>query len=775
MKLYKAILALLVCLCMAFPAVGFAAEGDAVLARRNYETGEGFQDYINYTVTRGDELVLIGGEAVYTWHVGEADLTAYPWDTGTGNGLYSYESIEDEDGAMTNISRSALAAYSDGEEVYIVVGEQILEEDDGYFTFEGASLAKIVLEEGKAKTEPVEESEIDWEELIEYYEEESYPRSLERCVYADGVLYGVTYGASGMEAYAIPTDGGYSAILEDITEPQAIATYKDGKILFMLYDYTSPDSLRFVTWDNEAEEMEELCSLATEMYLFPSGIAYDEQADRIVYSLNGSVIRLNPETGETEEVNDMPSGMGGNTSLMLPGGYFVQAGYDAVIVRNTDPSQKAEYRLSVNNGNYAEPINAAYYDFTNIRGDVSVAVSTEYQQSSAVIEAMMNQSTDYDIYVLATSEEAFASVYNRGYMADLSGSEKIKAYFDDLYPDIAAQLSLDGAPVAIPLTCYGNAFGVNLAALEKAGLTIEEIPTNWADLLDQLDELAAKVEGKGVSLFYNWYTAQDMKNNLFGMIFQDYIHYMNRTDPTMGFNTELLRGVLEKLDAVDFVALGLMEDREDEEYAVNYSVDDSAVLFETYVGATIGEFYGSYHPILLSLTADSEPVLKLSVATAFVNPYSENIDLAIEYLECAIDNINFAQRASLCDVEIEPKRSSYYEEAKENAQKELDDLKKSLDEAEEGEKQTIEEMIKDTERWLEDIETSYWDISPDAIEWYRANDDSLALETFNILYSGDTYSEISEYIMQYYAGEIGPEQMLAGIDSKLQMMLLEGN
>ncbi|MBQ3222430.1 MAG: hypothetical protein IJB41_02320, partial [Clostridia bacterium] len=105
----------------------------------------------------------------------------------------------------------------------------------------------------------------------------------------------------------------------------------------------------------------------------------------------------------------------------------------------------------------------------------------------------------------------------------------------------------------------------------------------------------------------------------------------------------------------------------------------------------------------------------------------------------------------------------------------LEDLQKQLAEAEEEEKQAFEEMIADTQRWLEDMEKNYWDIAPEAIEWYRSHDDVIALRGYNVLYSGENYEELSEYIMQYYEGEIGYEEMLKGIDKKLQMMLLEGN
>ena len=770
MKKMRAILAALLCLSMLMPVCGLASEGDAILARRDYETGDGFQDYIQYTLVRGDELVLIGGNAVYTWQVGQSDLTAYEW--AEPEWMYSSEEGEEdpETGEMISYSKNTLAAYSDGEGIFLVIGETAW---SGVSEFEGAYLYEVTLEDGKAGVVEIEDSEVDWEELTEYYEEDCYPKNIESTVWLDGVLYGVTYGDSDMIACAVPLDGGYSEVLEDVPAPRTVSAYKDGKLLFMTYEYSEETVIRFVAWDPAEEELEEICTLETEMYVYPDGVVYHEQTDRVYYVSGGSVVALDLATGAQEEVNDVPNSGGSNGAVMLPGGYYVLNSYDAIIVRNVDPTKRAQQRLTVNNANYAEPINSAYYDFANANGDVSVAISTEYMQSSALIEAMMNQSADYDIFVITPQEEAFDAVYNRGYMAELTGSEAIDQFFADMYPSLAEHFCRNGVPVALPLGAYGSTFGVSTEAMEKAGLTVEDIPDNWLELLDQFDEINAKLEGTGVTLFYPFYTQEDIRSMLFSMIFQEYVAYMDYTDPTMGFNTEVLRSVLDMLDAVDFEALGF-EPRQDDG-PDSFAYEDGQALFETYVSCTIGEYNSGYYPLLLSLTPDTEPLLSLNVTVAFVNPYSQNKELAIEYLEYALARLPAGQRASMCMTEIEPVRSSYYEEAVQSNAEEHEMLEKALAEANEEDKQMLEEAIAENERWAEDIDKYYWDISPQAIEWYRAHDDNLNVMGFNVLYSGESYSELYTYINQYNEGEISAQEMLVQMDKKLQMMILEGN
>ena len=73
MKKLMRILAVALCLMMMVPAA-LAAEGDAVVARSGEGT-DGFQDYIRYMTALDDTVYLLGGNGVYTYRVGESDVT----------------------------------------------------------------------------------------------------------------------------------------------------------------------------------------------------------------------------------------------------------------------------------------------------------------------------------------------------------------------------------------------------------------------------------------------------------------------------------------------------------------------------------------------------------------------------------------------------------------------------------------------------------------------------------------------------------------------------
>ena len=57
--------------------------------------------------------------------------------------------------------------------------------------------------------------------------------------------------------------------------------------------------------------------------------------------------------------------------VLTEDGYFIAADYETVVRRNTDPSQRAQTRIVVQDA-YADAIDRAYYAFTGANPDVEV-------------------------------------------------------------------------------------------------------------------------------------------------------------------------------------------------------------------------------------------------------------------------------------------------------------------------------------------------------------------------------------------------------------------
>ena len=246
----------------------------------------------------------------------------------------------------------------------------------------------------------------------------------------------------------------------------------------------------------------------------------------------------------------------------------------------------------------------------------------------------------------------------------------------------------------------------------------------------------------------------------------------------VSYDSPELIELFEKVLALDYEALGLPEDDEDgyAEYRVyEYGGERSYTLIETGVGCTIGNFYSNCEPVLLSVIQGESGDLPLQMSVAFVNPFSENVELAEEFLVELMRNTDRRTSYNLSDALNEPVRSRYAEESLRESEAMLAELQNQLETADPVDKPAIEESIKDVEQQLEELDRYGWDVSAKEIEWYRAHEDAITVERFNFLYASDSDGELFDLLEQFMAGKVSPAEALKEVDRKVRMRAQEGN
>ena len=92
---------------------------------------------------------------------------------------------------------------------------------------------------------------------------------------------------------------------------------------------------------------------------------------------------------------------------------------------------------------------------------------------------MLSRSAGCDVYIVSASAEAFAALRDRGYLYGLGGSAAIAGAFAEMYPRWREALSRGGEPVAVPVDASARALGVSLQALERIGMSADDLPSNW--------------------------------------------------------------------------------------------------------------------------------------------------------------------------------------------------------------------------------------------------------------------------------------------------------
>lgn len=730
-----------------------AAQGDAILGTSQEEAL-----YFNYCFTVGDTLYLAAFNEVYTYRVGDAALKRYEFELPKlASGSYEVTSMP----------------FADGDQVYAI---NLTSEYGDSVEFYGAQIAKVSLrEDGTAAFG--EAWDIDWSEMVGIYDDGSYPIIPEAVLGMDGSVYLRYYDDMGNHRVAaVDIKSGAFRSIDELDDAFTFLPYRDGCLLVELYNMEAGEDAQFVVYNPADGGMQTLGSIPVEDYSPLMGLAYDAATDTLYCTKAGELRKVDLENGAISEgITDMPlEAYGSAPGYILDGGYYAYCS-SGVVVRNLDPDEKPQSRLKINDTFWNDAVTNAYYRFQNAHGDVSVVLSREYSESANLLENMMNHDSDVDIYIINTSSAEYSALYNRGYLMEFGDSEKAKALADSMYPVYRDGLSVNGQLAALPVSVGAWTLGINEKALAALGKKLEDVPDNWPDFLDFLASLYDDIaEHSKVHLFYSSCGVSEARYDLLTAILEDYQRYMNAEGQGIGYNSELLRGVLSKLEQLDLVALGCTPD-EELEYTDDFEeYSEESMLLQTSTGCTIGNYYSEVTPMLMRMAPDAEPHMAVDITVAVINPYTQNPEAARAYIDELIDNLSVQLRYCVEPDLNEPIRGELNENSLKEARADLDNLKADYEKAAADEKQSMEQDIRDNEEMLTYMEGNLWDVSPAELAWYRAHADSIVIGSYNWLYSEDA-GEALNLLDQYRDGQIGVDELLAGIDNKVQMMLMEGN
>lgn len=752
MKKLSLLLALILAL-SCLPAL--AAEGDVILARDG-ETGIRFQN----AFTDGEVLYLSDENTLYTWQPGDEALTehTYSFEDGNPNGGTRVMPFIGEGQLYAITVKMSYGAHVDVDEVAL---NSMALEADGTVTFQQLTT-------------------LDWTDLISYYDGDADVMMPLDIVVGGGKAYLRHY--NDQYDYVLSVLDMETGALEenyDLQDVQAMIPYQEGTLLVEQYSFSSNETARFLLYDYESDSVQMLSEFEIKPYMPLSGLAYDEDTDTVYCISEGEVCPVDPRTGEIGAgVADMPlEAYGMSHAVLMNNGLYAYAG-NGVAIRDLVAGSQVAFRLRVVDSNYCSAVTTATTRFCAEHSDVGVVLSRDFNGADSLAESMMNRDDSVDIYTVSTSSAAFDAVYKRGYMMELDGSALLADLAERMYPSLRECLSAYDHFVALPLDTYCWGPGFNEKALAELGLTLEDVPDNWWDLLDFLPTLEGPLaEHENVRLTYEGMTVSGMRSNLFYAIFNEYQSYVNAVEPNMGYDTPLLRGLLEKVENIDFEALGCEEDYGEDSSMGGLVIGgdgETMTLFETSCNHSIGEIYFDATPVMLGLDAQTRPPLFLYTVVAFINPFTQHPDEALAYMEALAESMPNSTRYNIDPALDEPIRGARNEQLLEEARKELEQLRTQIENADPSEVQLLEERLAEGEENLASRESLWWEVPESGIEWYRAHADGVVTAPVNWLYADDA-GEGYELIQQYLTGGMRLDELLREIDHKVQMMLLEGN
>ena len=437
---------------------------------------------------------------------------------------------------------------------------------------------------------------------------------------------------------------------------------------------------------------------------------------------------------------------------MLENGLYAALGEGGLLLQRLTPQETA--RLVVAEQEETAPVDQAALAFAS-------SLSVERVPASRVLDALLTRSALPDVFVLRSagaSEDVLAAILDRGYALPLE-SDALQSFAAQLYPALSAALTRDGTLLALPLTAEASGLGVNLNALARLGLDRTQLPADWGAFLDFFKAQA----GRGVPLVP---ADEDellrFRLSLLEQLFTDYEATMRAYGEEPCYDSPLLCGLLEKMEAIDWQALA-----EEATESGDVPLFDCPVSFR--VGESVYAEDYDYDPRPLALDEAHPARLSLACCVALINPSGEHPQEALSFLEACVQSIDPADRAMLCPGAGEPLRDqAQYDETAAFYDATIKKLRQAIEEAD-GDPQDLKDKLARYEALRAQAEDSCWIISPQSIAAYRSLTDGLSLQTGGELAEID----LSSLLTRYLEGAASLDSLLTEVEKKAALRRAE--
>ena len=713
---------------------------------------------------------------------GENSIDVYDLDSGESTS-YDLTELEDQMNGLTEsqakteeeepVQESIGLFFGWNGELYAVVNRT--EGTSRQNRLDGGHVRKLVLEDGKVSLQECEIPQLDWTNMTERDGRQEFSRYVSSQAVTGQWLAIACYGDSGnalLELFDLTTGENIERELEDLNE---VGPGPDGKLMISRYKWGENSYMIVSLYDPQSEEEEELARFNLEDS-YPRAVAWQKETDTLYYVTNGEIFAApGRDLTAAQSVNECSISSSTNLTQLTEDGFMLVCGYDSAALKNTDPSKRGQVTLRIRPFAWTDGMDESYYAFSAERGDVSV-VREDYGDESTLLASMMNRDDQVDLYVIGLSTNAFGAMMDRGFLTDLSGSEKLVSEVQKMYPAFREAVEKDGKLMALPVQISGEGLGYNEKVWEKLGLTEAELPRTWNQLLDLLETLPDKLEGTEFRAFSLFFTQQDIRRGLASSVMLQY----SLMRPDAGFNTPELQQLMDRISRLNLGGLDVLTDEESESINDRYEElgGNKEALLSLYTSMAVAGYYENYQALALRFEEGEAPILPAEMTVAFINPFSQHLPEAMAYLESMSAHPSIRTAYSLYPDRNEPVRYPNYERQKRTLEKYLEQARQKESADDPDDETNWHQVAEDYENQLRELEEDYWVVGPKELAAYRERAELLApigWNFWNQLFREDGGAAFSEIWDAYLNGQKPAAELLAYVDQKVRMMRMEGN
>ena len=503
--------------------------------------------------------------------------------------------------------------------------------------------------------------------------------------------------------------------------------------------------------------------------------AWNESEQVLYYTVGNTAFRVSPGSGELPvpfAVTDRTPAE--NRLGILTGGSYVLCAEDGSLIW-CDPHAELEttrIRIADASGDENLPDLASGFNESQAAFHATVSVCND---DSVILEHLLNQSDDYDIYVVSSDSGVYSALKNRGYFADVSGNETIRAAAADMPESVRSAISADGRLTGLPIFTQNNTLSLNVKALmDLTGCSREEIPTDWPGMLRLLNQLAEDdilTENPQYTVYDAGFTPSSLKEGLFALILNDCLLWQRQTGASTDEIPSVLLPALREFNAVAWDGFGLPEE---EPSGTDWKLtDDERIPLLSVIQAEIAvmDLDGmEYWP--LSLNSDSPRLIPETLSVMLINPWSSRTAGDTAFMEYVWENLDILSKMSMSLSMNDPVINAAYDDdiayLKQLIASYRDRIEKS---SSEEEADSLRREMASAEEFLAEYqENAGWLATESSIAEYR----TLSTQFVPAVPEFWSADEEDAAVLQFLDGMMPAEQFVTQFTSALKMSILEG-
>ena len=418
--------------------------------------------------------------------------------------------------------------------------------------------------------------------------------------------------------------------------------------------------------------------------------------------------------------------------------------------------------------------NAGYILYMQEHPDISIETGQgTYGSISQMSSAMLTGQYQIDLIGFKTKSFNLPEIMEHQYLVDLSTSEVIRNAVERMHPALANVGMIDGHIYAVPNRLTFSYIRVNESVWEENGMTLDDVPQSFPELLDflevwceRLDE--GKVDAHVFGGFDTFYSKTSYSSKLVNLLVDSFIMQEQYAGHSLDFQNNEFLALLNRCLSVGKKLYEL-------EPRISESFGPGAPLFTQ--DAQMSWPQNADTILFLRLNDDQPKLIEATMGMFGIYAGSEKQELTIELLERIVvgPESPLTWNDTLLYMDAEPKINNNYESSRQRHETNIQKIEIALQNSDlsASERADLEDELEFEQERLAhaELDENKYHINASQLEDFRTYVNYLYFPTQNVFHKTDEGVDIVESLKSRFVSGLLSADQFASEMTRIAIMI----